>query len=256
MKSDAESPVALVTNVSNRIAAAAALRLAASGARVIACDSSDQELPGSLSQGIDNKQTKIISADLAADGEAGRIVNLAIDAFGRVDVLVTGPAIPPAISWPDADRQLLPAGINGLRTWINSVEAAMDPLERSSGRIISLVTSAGRYRTGYFRPNSSEGSATPEALVNGAILGLIRQLALECAPKGVRLNAVVVGLMEGSDEFERMGDRERKFALEEISLGRLGTPEDVAGVVAFLASRASNYVTGTAIDVNGGWWMS
>ena len=256
MQSDSASPVALVTQASDPTASAAALRLANLGARVLACDSGTEELRAALGEGADNERITTFAGDLATDGEASRLVDLAIATYGRVDLLVTGPAVPSVIPWPEGQDQLLPAATSALRPWIDCVQAAIDPLERSRGRIVSLVTSAGRYRTGYFSPDSSKLSSTPEALVNGAILGLIRQLALELAPRGIRLNAVLTGLMEGSDEFEQMNDREREFALEEISLGRLGTPEEVAGVVAFLASEASNYVTGTAIDVNGGWWMS
>lgn len=257
MQFDSGRPVVLVTEASNPIASAAVLRLARSGARVMACGVDGAGLEAAMDAGAADQHITTFAADLTVGGEADRLINFAIEKFGHIDVLVTGPALPPNISWPNGQKdQLLSVATHALRCWINCVQAAIAPLERSGGRIISIVTSAGRYRTGYFRPETMNLSSAPEALANGAILSLIRQLALELAPRRIRLNAVVVGLMEGSGEFAQMSERERRFALEEISLARLGTPEEVAGAIAFLASNASNYITGTAIDVNGGWWMS
>jgi NAD(P)-dependent dehydrogenase (short-subunit alcohol dehydrogenase family) len=247
----------VVTQASNPIISATVLRLGNSGARVIACDVEGEGLQAALEAGSDGSEITTFAADLAVGGEADRLIGFVLEEFEHIDLLVTGPALPPDISWPNGpEDQLLPLATQALQRWINCVKAAIPPIERSSGRIVSVVTSAGRYRTGYFRPEKASLSSAPEALANGAVLSLIRQLALELAPKRIRLNAVVIGLVEGSSEFEQMSEQERQFVLEEISLGRLGTPEEVAAVIAFLASDASNYVTGTAIDVNGGWWMS
>jgi NAD(P)-dependent dehydrogenase (short-subunit alcohol dehydrogenase family) len=257
LRSDSETPVALVTEVSNPILSATVLRLAGSGARVIACDVDAERLQAVSEDNAAGTTITTFAADLAVGTEVDRLMDFAIANFGRIDLLVNGPPLPPSVSWPSASEdQLMSVAAPALQRWIYCVKAVIPLLERSSGRIVSVVTSAGRYRTGYFRPQKAVLSSTPEALANGAILGLTRQLALELAPKRIRLNAVVVGLIEGSSEFEQMSARERQFVLEEISLGRLGTPEEVAAVIAFLASEASNYVTGDAIDVNGGWWMS
>lgn len=257
MYPDLRGLVVVVTEAANPIAAATAMRLARAGARVVACDVDGAGLEEALGGGSADEPIMTFAADLSVEDEARRLINLAIEKFGHIDVLVTGPALPPNISWPNGQKdQLLSVATHSLQGWINCVKAAVPALERSGGRIVSIVTSAGRYRTGYFRPEKAVLSSTPEALTNGAILSLVRQLALELAPKRIRLNAVVIGLMNGASEFEEMSGKEREFALEEISLGRLGSPEEVAGVIVFLASNASDYMTGTAVDVNGGWWMS
>lgn len=246
-----------MTEVSNPILSATALRLASSGAQVIACDVNAERLQTVSEAGAAGTAITTFTADLAVGSEVDRLLDFAIANFRHIDLLVNGPALPPGVSWPTvSEDQLMSVATPALQRWIYSVKAVIPLFERSGGRIVSVVTSAGRYRTGYFRPQKAILSSTPEALANGAILSLTRQLALEHGPKRIRLNAVVIGLIEGSSEFEQMSARERQFALEEISLGRLGTPEEVAAVIAFLASDASNYVTGDAIDVNGGWWMS
>jgi 3-oxoacyl-[acyl-carrier protein] reductase len=247
--------IALVTQVGNPILAAAAIMLATSGIQVIACD-----LEADHAQAVVDESRHLVpivpfSGDLSSRDETDRLISSTLDRFGRIDTLLNGPVLPAGIVSPVVDTGLLDAGVAALRPWVNCVEAAA-PVMSSGGRIVSVVTSAGQYRSGYFLPQNKALSAMPEALVNGSILGMTRQLALELAPRKVRVNAVVTGLMEGSEEFERMTAQERGYVLEEISLRRLGTPKEIASVIAFLVSQASNYVTGDAIDVNGGWWMS
>lgn len=244
--------IAIVTQVSDPVLAAAVAMLAESGVVVVACDLE----PGcarALAEA--SRLVTAFSGDLALKGECDRLIASTLERFGRIDILVNGPVLPIRIERPFAADALLDAGTAALRPWTNCVEA-VEPKLALNGRIVSMVTSTGQYRSGYFLPQSQRQSAAGEALANGAILGLTRQLALELAPRGIRVNAVVMGLLEGSREWEQMSAEERGYVLEEISLGRLGTAEEVSGVIAFLASEASNYVTGDAIDVNGGWWMS
>lgn len=244
-----------MTQVGNPILAAAAIMLATSGIQVIACDLEADRAQAVVDEGRHLAPIVPFTGDLSSKDETDRLISSTLDRFGRIDILLNGPVVPAGIVWPGADTGLLDAGLAGLRTWVNCVEAAA-PVLSSGGRIVSVVTSAGQYRSGYFLLQNNLLSAMPEALVNGSILGMTRQLALELATRKIRVNAVVTGLMEGSEEFEAMTAREREYVLEEISLRRLGTPKEVASVIAFLVSRASNYVTGDAIDVNGGWWMS
>jgi len=250
------SRVAIVTQVSDPIRSAVALRLARQGAHVIACDINPQEIQAVIAAGVDEFPIMGFAADLAEIDEAERLVAFALERYQRIDVLINSAGPQRTIVLPLSRNELLTVGITGLRPWVNCIEAVAPVLESSSGRIVSIVRHVGRYRSGYFRPEGGTLSATAEALTDGAILSLTRQLAFEYAPKRIRVNAVVVGLIEGSEEFDRMSDRERQYVLQEISLGRLGTPEEVASVVTFLSSKASNYITGDAIDVNGGWWMS
>lgn len=241
-----DQPVAVVTEHGQRISAATARRLVDDGYRVLA---SDANACPSASGDVD-----LFRANLALAADARQLSEAALARYGCVDVLVLGP--PPA---PDGclGQAALRAGTEALLPWTNGLAAFLPALEQSRGRVVSIVGSTGRYRSGYFRAHATNrATAAPEALAHSAVLGLTRQLALELAPKGVRLNAVVAGPLEGGDELQGMDEQERRFVLEQISLGRLGRPEEVAAVAAFLASSASRYLTGSAIDVNGGWWMS
>jgi NAD(P)-dependent dehydrogenase (short-subunit alcohol dehydrogenase family) len=217
-----DKPVAIVVQSQIAVLAAAAQRLAAEGYRVI-------------------------SEDVAALHS--------FDEVNRLDALILGCEALPVES-NVAPELVAKIGNDAVATWLNWVCAATPALERSKGRVVSVLSSPGRYRSSYFRPKNETASHAPRALANGAILGLTRQFALEWAPRGIRLNAVVAGVLENAAELQLLTDRERVFLMEEISLGRPGRPEEIAAAISFLASPASNYVTGDALDVNGGWWMS
>jgi 3-oxoacyl-[acyl-carrier protein] reductase len=147
-----------------------------------------------------------------------------------------------------------------LRWWAACVDGAVPALSRAGGgEIVSVVSSAGRYRAAYFEPDGDAASAALAAAVDSAILGLTRQLAVELAPRKIRVNAIAMGwIRTASSPFGATPptDEDRALVLEEIPLGRPGEPDEVAAAIAFLASDASRYLTGEVLDVNGGWWMS
>jgi 3-oxoacyl-[acyl-carrier protein] reductase len=126
------------------------------------------------------------------------------------------------------------------------------------GRIIYVLSSLGRYRSAWFRSRSDGGSRVGQAAFEGALVGQTRQLAFELAPRRIRVNAVAHGWIRGIDPEPDAGlsEREKEALLAEISLRRPGEPDEVAAVITFLAGPASSYITGTILDVNGGWWVS
>lgn len=134
-------------------------------------------------------------------------------------------------------------------------QAAIAPLRTGAGgqpgSAVFIASRAGR--TGYAALNASaSGTKAHYAASKAALLSLVKSLAIELAPSGVRVNAVVPGSIEGA-----MIPRERWPELAaRIPLGRLGTPEEVAEAVAWLCTEQARYVTGHALDVNGGTLMS
>ena len=85
-----------------------------------------------------------------------------------------------------------------------------------------------------------------------AVIGLTRSLALELAPSGIRVNCVAPGCIE-TDMVRALGEETRAMLVEETPLGRLGTPEDIANVIAFLASDRAAFVTGQVVSADGGF---
>lgn len=130
--------------------------------------------------------------------------------------------------------------------------AAIPALRRTQGALVMIASRAGR--AGYAALNASptDGTKAHYSASKAGVLSLVRSLAYELAPDGVRVNAVVPGSIEGA-----MIPRERWPELaQRIPIGRLGKPGDIADAVEYLCSEAAGYITGHALDVNGGTWMN
>jgi len=148
---------------------------------------------------------------------------------------------------------------DAMEATLRRTREAADAMSGSDGgQIIHVVSSIGRYRSSWFRSRSQAPSHVVRAGIEGALVGQTRQLAFELAPRHIRVNAVAYGWIRGipSEPDEALSDEEKEYLLSEISLRRPGEPDEVAAVIAFLAGPASSYITGTVLDVNGGWWMS
>jgi NAD(P)-dependent dehydrogenase (short-subunit alcohol dehydrogenase family) len=208
-------------------------------------------------------------ATLVLDGTAGdpavdirATVDKALTDHGRVDILVNAATgLDGGRSWSDTDHaeweRQAAAGPARVFEWCRAVSPHM--VERRYGKIVNLAWSAGRYRSSYFPTGSSFRSGTAYAAGQGGILAFTRELAFELAADGVYVNAVVPGLIEtreGKRDWESLSEAAKSYILLESAVGRMGTPDEVAAVICFLSSERSSYITGTSIDVNGGWWMS
>ena len=225
--------VAVVTGADGAVGAAVARRFADEGARVVPVGAGDD-------------------APALIDGTVARL--------GQIDILVNAAGMAEEPPWEEPGPAAWERRLRALAECARSCEATATPMRaRGRGRIVNVAASAGRYRSAYARPEGVLGTGTPGAAAAGGVLALTRELALELGPHGICVNAVVPGWIateRSAREWDRMSERARRDILAEISLGRPGQPAEVAGAVLFLASDASRYVSGCAIDVNGGWWMS
>ena len=237
-------PIAIVTGGSSNIGWACVQRLAADHNVVVA----DLRPPiNPLPAGAKFVQTDVTDAaacqQLMADttGEFGLTILVHSAA-------ITAPARPieqiPADEW----RRLIDVNLTGA---FLVAQAAIPALRRARGKVAMIASRAGR--TGYAALNASpSGTKAHYAASKAALLSLVKSLAIELAPDGVRVNAVVPGSIEGN-----MIPQERWSEMAAlIPLGRLGTPDEIAKAVSYLCSDDARYITGHAMDVNGGTWMS
>jgi 3-oxoacyl-[acyl-carrier protein] reductase len=237
-------PIALVIGGSSNIGWACARRLAADHAVVIGdLRPPSQPMP---------EGARYLTVDIT---DAAACQRLMADAAGEqgLAVLVHSAAItaaPRPIEQipPEEWRRLIDVNLTGA---FLVAQAAIPHLRRAKGSAVMISSRAGR--TGYAALNASpSGTKAHYAASKAALLSLVKSLAIELAPDGVRVNAVVPGSIEGA-----MIPRERWAELAaRIPLGRLGAPEEVADAVRYLCSPEARYVTGHALDVNGGTWMS
>jgi glucose 1-dehydrogenase len=235
--------VALVTGAASGIGAASARRLAEAGAAVALVDRDGE--------GADRVAAEIggaalsLRADVAEAAEWARVGAEVRRRLGRVAVLHSNAAwypVAPADELPEADwRRTLDVCLTA--TYLAVRELGGD-LRAERGAVV--VTSSVHAHFGL--PGHSAYAAA-----KGGQLALARELAVEYAPD-VRVNALVVGPVL-TPLWDRVGaDRER--AARSTLVGRLGTPEEVADVVVFLASPEASFITGAAIAVDGGWSAS
>jgi NAD(P)-dependent dehydrogenase (short-subunit alcohol dehydrogenase family) len=244
--------VALVTGGAGTIGAAAAARLAAEGAAVVVVDR-DGGRAEATAAGLGASgaaEALAVTADVGDPAEVERAVEAALARFGRLDVVFNN------------------AGIAGERAPIHELDVAeFDEVLRINLRGIFLVLRAtvraiaagGR---GGAIVNMASSMAGWDVLAGGAsyaaskhgVVGLTRSAALDAAPYGIRVNAVCPGVIEtplGIPGLEEGTSGRDRFAAR-IPLRRVGTPADIAAVVAFLASDDARHVTGAGLLVDGG----
>ena len=200
-------------------------------------------------------EVRAIAADLARDVDAKALIDATLKAFGHLDILVNSAAtvIPADFVSLTEERW---AGIfeQKLNGYVRCLRYAIPPMRaRRWGRIINISGVAAR----------EGGSRTiPVGLNNAAVLNLTKSLAWALAPDNILVNAVVPHIIDTDRQDETMraiadltGRPEaeiRKERVAELPLGRMGRPEEVGDVVAFLASERTSFVTGAAWHVDGG----
>jgi NAD(P)-dependent dehydrogenase (short-subunit alcohol dehydrogenase family) len=240
-------PVALVTGAGRGIGFAIAQTLGTRGMRIALNDLrlSDAERAVRLlaEQGIDATP---VEGDVCVGAEANSIVARSESAFGRLDVLVNNAGVlrPTRAEFiTDEEWELV---LNGnLKSTFLCCRAAIPALRRSGGgTIVNMSSSAGK-------SVSTIGGAHYTAAKAG-VLGLTRHLARELAADGIRVNAVCPGLIDTEMVRTTIAPLQIEAYAASFPMRRLGHPGEVADIVAFLASRASSYVTGASFDVNGG----
>jgi 3-oxoacyl-[acyl-carrier protein] reductase len=241
-----EGKAAIVIGAARGIGAAIAERLIEEGARVVIADTLEAEGRATAGRLSARGEATFVAADVGRKESVEALVAATIARYGCVEILVQNAGIYPYTMLPDIRLEEWDAVLAvNLRGCFLAIQACAPPMRaRKYGRIV-LTSSITGPRV------SSPGHAHYSASKAG-INGLIRAAAIELAPLGITVNGVEPGniLTEGmqagrSPEFIRAMERS-------VPLGRLGTPQDVAHAVLFLASDDAAYITGTTIVVDGG----
>jgi NAD(P)-dependent dehydrogenase (short-subunit alcohol dehydrogenase family) len=248
-----ENKTALVTGASRGIGRAIALSLAAAGARVLVhYGKSAQEAEAVAAEIRGNGGlADVVSVDLATPDGPARLAAVARELIGdRLDVLVLNAGVSKAARIADyAPDDLDTLFATNVRGTFLTVQQFVPMLAEGSNIVVVTSVAAGSV---IGMPGLENASILAYASTKGALNTLVRNWAAILGPKGIRVNAVAPGVIDTDMSNFTKTEAGRNVALDMQALKRIGKPEDVADVVAFLASDAARWITGASIPVDGG----
>lgn len=249
-KGKVEGPgCALVTGSARGIGAAIARALAADGHNVVVNYTSEgsAQAAGELAERIEAEhgvQARAVQADVSSYDEAGALVEAAIQAFGHIDVLVNNAGITrDTLLMRMSEEQFDGVLSVDLKGVYNVCRHAVGPMAKQRfGRIVNISSLSGIL--------GQAGQANYSAAKAG-VIGFTKAVARELAGRGITVNAVAPGFV-ATDMTANMNQKVLDEMEGQIPLKRIGTPEDIADAVAFLASERASYITGQVLQVDGG----
>ena len=244
--------VALVTGAASGIGNATARRLAQAGCRIVALDR-DADALTLMAEEV-GAQTLVV--DVADEAAVERAFAQTISENGRIDFVVHSAGIDHLDRVADCSlvdwRKILTVNLDG--SFLICRAAVRHMIARKSGRIVNVASWLGK---------AGMAGHAPYAASKFGIIGLTQSLAKEVAEHGITVNAVCPGPIdhtqmraEADAQSLARGLAPASERVKLIPLGRMGEPEDVAGVICFLLSEDASYMTGQAINVTGGLWMN
>ena len=244
---DLSGRTAIVTGASRGIGRAIARRLAAQGAHVVAVARGDHATATVQEITEGGGKADLASADVEDAAALGRLVSDTLERHGRIDVLVNNAGITRDQLLLRMKREDWDAVMaTNLTAAFALTQVVLKPMIRQrSGRIICISSVVGQ--------SGNAGQANYAASKAG-LIGFAKAIALEVASRNITVNVVAPGMVE-TDMTRALAADARETWASKIPLGRLGTPDDVAAAVCFLASDEASYITGQVLGVNGGMYI-
>ncbi|MYA98014.1 MAG: SDR family oxidoreductase [Nitrospinae bacterium] len=245
-----ENKTIIITGAGGGIGRASALRLAREGAHVVCMDiaESREDTARLITKG--GGDASAVAYDALNSEDVKKVFREVISAHGPIDGLVNcvGAGLP--LSALEIDEEAFDKMFDmNVKTTYRACWAVLPHMqERRGGKIVNFSSVAGRSASVLQGPHYSSAKA--------AVIGLTRHLAREFGPHNINVNAIAPGVIGTDRILEQMSDAQRQRTETATPLGRIGSPGDIAGVVAFLASEDARHVTGVTIDVNGGFFLA
>jgi 3-oxoacyl-[acyl-carrier protein] reductase len=244
--------VALITGAARGLGLAAAERFLAGGARVVINVRRPEQVAavaarlGASGEGGGGERVLVLPGDVASSATVRALVAQALDRFGRLDVLVNNAAAAFSTRFEQIGEEEWRRAVDvNLTAAFLCIQAALPAMKANRyGRVVNLSSTAGK-------SVSTLGGAHYTASKAG-LLGLTRAAAKELGPHGITVNAVCPGLIDTELTREHATPEQLAVHARSFPVQRLGTAAEVAELISFLASERAGYITGAAIDINGG----
>ena len=237
----------LITGASRGIGREIALKFASEGYNVVLNYNSSEAKAKTIAKQIEKFGVKclLVKADVSVESEVIDMVNVALKEFGRIDVLVNnaGVALSKLFQLTTTDEVARVFGVNTFGV-INCSKAVVPSMvSEKSGKIINISSIWGKV---------GASMETIYSASKGAVIAFTMALAKELAPSNISVNCVCPGVIE-TDMLLEYTEEDKKELKNQTPLNRLGTPQDVANAVYFLASDNATFITGQVITVDGGF---
>ena len=241
-----DGKIALITGATGGIGSTIAKTLHKQGAKIILSGTKEEKLQKLASE--ISQECKYIQCNLLNDKDVEVLFDKAEEFFGQVDILICNAGV-------TKDNLILRMkneefddviNTNLKSTFILNRDAIKKMIRRKDGRIINIASVVG--------VTGNPGQANYVASKAGMI-GMSKSLAQEVSSRGITINCIAPGFIE-SPMTEILNDNQKQAILSKIPAGRMGTAQEIANTVLFLASREASYITGSTIHVNGGMFMN
>ncbi|MGA8154130.1 MAG: SDR family oxidoreductase [Terriglobales bacterium] len=247
-----ENKVALITGGSRGIGAAAVRMFVAAGAQVMFSYEKARKQSEQLVKELGGEKCAAVACDLSGAGTAGELVSATVKRFGRLDILVANHGVWAADDVPidqmsDSQwRRTLSVNLDAVFSLLKHSVAEMKTLKSGNigGHIVLISSTAGQ---------RGEAFHCDYAASKGALISMVKGLSTELAPDGIYVNCVAPGWVDTDMSAAVLNEPKSRAAIfSTIPLGRVGTPEEIAGPILFLCTALAGFVTGEVFNVNGG----